>query len=119
MNQVQYDTQLSYLARMAFSAYNSTRRRSLCCSIVGDAGYAAAAMLQALPLLPLGLDGTSLLLAAAACLPTLLVVLLLFLAGLLLELRCCQLSRLLRSVSDLNDWLLRAVGLLGSLLLSV
>jgi hypothetical protein len=80
-------------------------------------------------LLALGLAGTSLLLAAAACLPALLVVLaptvlgLLFLQGLLLGLRTWKLSRLLRSiVLRLFGWLLlllRAVGLLGSRQLSV
>jgi hypothetical protein len=74
---------------MAFSAYSSTRRLSLCCSIVGDEDTPAAApTLQALMLLALGLDGTSLLLAAAACLllVLLLSVLGLFLQGLLLGL---------------------------------
>jgi hypothetical protein len=87
------------------------------------AGEEAAASLQ----LALGLAGTSLLLllVAAACLLVLVLMLLLFLAGLLLGLRSWQNSRLLCSnmlptVGLLGDktLLLRAVGLLGSLLLS-
>lgn len=113
-----------HLAKMAFSAYSSTRRRSLCCSMVGDAdataAAAAAVALQVLMQLPLGLDGTSRLLAGiAACLLLPMLLLLLFLAGLLLGLRSRQLSRLLRSMLGLlGSSMLCAVGLLGSLLLS-